>query len=72
VAQIGREANQKSSISTYRCKVDINPSSILREEKQYNDLPQYYHFGSRKEKEEILRNNMKRIKQEVFDIISSF
>ena len=34
VAQIGREANQKSTISTYHCKVDINPVSILKEEKE--------------------------------------
>jgi hypothetical protein len=44
VAQIGREADQKTNLSTYHCKVDIDPGSIMREEKQYRDLPKYYDF----------------------------
>jgi len=72
VAQIGREANQKTSISTYHCKVDINPTSILIEEKQYRDLPRYYDFGSKQEKEETLRNNMFTINQQVADLVASF
>ena len=72
VAQIGREANQISSISTYHCKVDINPISILTEENKYHNLPKYYDFGSKKEKEAILRNNMLTINQQVAELVASF
>jgi hypothetical protein len=72
VAQIGREADQKTNLSTYHCKVDIDPGSIMREEKQYRDLPKYYDFGSAEEKEEILRNNLYRINLDVVEIVASF
>jgi hypothetical protein len=72
VAQIGREADQKTNLSTYHCKVDIDPESIMREEKQYRDLPKYYDFGIMEEKETTLRNHMIRINQEVAEIIASF
>jgi DNA-directed RNA polymerase specialized sigma subunit len=49
--------------------VDIDPGSIMREEKQYRDLPKYYDFGSTEEKEKLLRKNMILIRQEVEEII---
>lgn len=72
VAQIVREADQKSNISTHHCKVDIDPGSIARQEKQYRDMPTYYDFGSKEEKEEILCNNLFKINREVAEIVASF
>lgn len=74
VAQIGGEADQnpKSDLSTYHCKIDINPEEVLKEEKTYQDMPKYYDFGSKEEKEETLRNNLFRINQEVAEIVASF
>ena len=72
VAQIGREANQKSNISTYHCKVDIDPGNAITEEKNYKAPPKYYDFGSKEEKEEILRNNMMSVNRDVAGIIKSF
>ena len=74
VAQIGKEADQnpKSDLSTYHCKIDINPEEVLKEEKTYQDMPKYYDFGSKEEKEETLRNNLFRINQEVAEIVASF
>jgi hypothetical protein len=52
--------------------VDIDPESIMREEKKYRDLPKYYDFGSKAEKEEILRINHYRINLDVAEIVTSF
>ena len=72
VAQIGRESNQKSDQGTYHCKVDIDPTTIIREEKKYRELPKYYDFGDHSEKEEILRKNMYRINLEIAEMVSAF
>ncbi len=73
VAQIGRETtDQKSNLSTYRCKIDINPRKADKETERYKDLPKYYDFGNKEEKEKILRDNLFKINQEVAEVIASF
>ncbi len=74
VAQIGREADQfgKNTLSTYNCKIDINPVMANKEEQSYLELPKFYNFGSDEEREETLRNNLFKINQEVAEIIASF
>jgi hypothetical protein len=73
VAQIGREADEHASnLSTYHCKIDIDPAITIREEKSYHTMPKYYDFGSKEEKEQTLRNNLFRINQEVAEMVEMF
>ena len=60
-----------TALSTY-CKIHIDPKQIIKEEQDYMGLPKFYTFGSDKEREETLRNNLFKINREVAEIIVSF
>ena len=61
-----------TTLSTYNCKVHINPKQIIKEEQDYMGLPKFYTFGSDKEREETLRNNLFNINQEVAEVVTFF
>jgi hypothetical protein len=62
----------KPDLSTYQCKIEIEPAIVIQEEKSYHDLPKYYDFGSKEEKEQTLRNNLFRIKKEGAEMVALF
>lgn len=74
VAQIGREAESyaKSHLSTYHCRINLNPKSLNKEAQAYRELPKFYNFGSIAEREATLRNNFFKINGEVANIVASF
>lgn len=75
VAQIAQESNTfdgKHVKSTYNCKIDLDTVAISKEEKKYIDLPKYYSFESEEKKEELLKNNMIKINNEIENIINAF
>ncbi|GAH36049.1 unnamed protein product, partial [marine sediment metagenome] len=75
VAQISREAepsNSKNNLSTYHCRIDLDPKALNKEAQGYLELPKFYNFGNAEEREETLRFNLFKINQEVAEIIASF
>ncbi|SEM75234.1 Type IV secretion-system coupling protein DNA-binding domain-containing protein [Mucilaginibacter gossypiicola] len=56
--------------SAINCRVNLNAEEIALEEKNYRDLPVYYHFGDKKD--EILRQNFNRINSETEAIVKQF
>ena len=60
----------KFETSAVNCKVNLPAAELAAEEKGYRDLPVYYDFAGRKD--EILRENFKRINSEVDAVVESF
>jgi hypothetical protein len=58
------------SSSAVNCRINLDVEAIKREEQHYRDLPVYYDF--RGKKDEILRQNFYRIKQEVKELVKKF
>lgn len=71
VTQIGREAESyaKSKLSTYHCRINLNPKSLNKEAQPYRELPKFYNIGSAEEREAMLRNNFFKINCEVANIL---
>jgi len=60
----------KFETSAVNCKVNLDLADIAREESMYTELPTYYDFKGKKE--DVLRENFKRINREVEHLISKF
>ena len=53
----------------FACKVNIDFSVIEKEKKEYRDLPNFYTFGTKEEKEVFLLNNLQKIFNEIETIL---
>ena len=51
------------------CKVNIDFLEIEKEKKEYQDLPNFYTFGTQEEKEAFLLNNLQRIFNDIETIL---
>lgn len=51
--------------SKFFCKTDFNMEEIAKEEKEYQELPKFYHFKSRDERERILYANFNQVAEDV-------
>ena len=47
------------------CKTDFDMEEIHKEESEYRDLPKFYNFKSRDERERILYANFNQVTQDV-------
>lgn len=68
VAQIGGEDPKydgKHKLGSYNCKINLDTKKIAMEESKYKIPPKYYNFTSEEEKDEILRRNYNKIKQDI-------
>ncbi|TPE39720.1 TraM recognition domain-containing protein [Pontibacter mangrovi] len=73
VGQLATESGRyegKPSASVYHCKIDLDPVRAQKAERQYLPLPLCYYFGSEAEKDRVLRENFRRINQEVKDLVA--
>lgn len=50
---------------SYNCKVNLNMGEIAAEEKRYKVPPKYYNFVNEDQKEEFLRTNYNKIKNDI-------
>ena len=52
------------------CKTDFDMEEIHKEEKEYRDLPKFYNFKSRDERERILYANFNQVTQDVNKMVN--
>ena len=56
--------------SAINCKVDLDTKQIMREEKNYQPIPNFYNFGDPLRQEKVLRENFRKIIKEVEGVLS--
>ncbi|QCR25282.1 type IV secretory system conjugative DNA transfer family protein [Pontibacter sp. SGAir0037] len=71
VASDSEAYSGKYVASTYHCKINLDLDNIQQEEKQYLDLPKFYNFGTPDQKDQILRANYNKIRNEVKTLITA-
>jgi hypothetical protein len=68
VGQVASESKKhrgKRVAGTYHCKIALDPEKLQREEGYYPDLPRFYDFGSPHQRDQLLRANYNRIRNDV-------
>lgn len=69
-ADVQESYTGKFETSAVNCRINLDMREIRQEEKDYFDLPVYYHFGDKKD--ELLRQNFKMINDEVELVVAAF
>ena len=59
------QKSEEFQTSKFFCKTDFDMAEIKEEEKHYTDLPKFYTFKSKEEKEHILYENFVKVNREV-------
>ena len=76
VGQVAMDADKKFDgkfvTSVYNCKINIDEAAFRKEAKNYIDLPDFYNFGGIESKNDMLRKNYLKIKNDIDNIISVY
>ena len=59
------QKSEEFQTSKFFCKTDFDMKEISEEEKHYTDLPKFYTFGTKEQKERILYENFVKVNQDV-------
>ena len=59
------QKSEEFQTSKFFCKTDFDMKEINEEEKHYTDLPKFYTFGTKEQKERILYENFVKVNQDV-------
>jgi hypothetical protein len=59
------QKSEELQTSKFYCKTDFDMKEIAEEEKHYTDLPKFYSFKSKEDKEHILYENFVKVNREV-------
>jgi hypothetical protein len=65
VAKENSENYEAFQPNIFNCKINLDFKQLSAEEAPYKDLPQFYHFGSKEEKQKILMTNFEKINKEI-------
>jgi hypothetical protein len=65
VAKENLESYEEFQPNIFNCKINLDFKQLSTEEALYKDLPQFYHFGSKEEKNKILMANFEKINREI-------
>jgi type IV secretory pathway TraG/TraD family ATPase VirD4 len=65
VAKENSENYEAFQPNIFNCKINLDFKQLSAEEALYKDLPQFYHFGSKEEKQKILMANFEKINREI-------
>ena len=66
--QMDIQKSEEFQTSKFYCKTDFDMDKIKEEEKNYTELPKFYTFKSKEDKEHILYENFVKVNREVEDM----
>ena len=62
----------KDNKTSFHCKTKLDLEAIKKEEENYVELPKYYTFGTKKQKEDFLQANLVRVYENVDKVVNYY